>query len=68
MLSTWESLLIFNYHLSNIITFITKKISRAIGLPYKLRHYVSKKDLMTMHYSLIYPFFIYNLPVHGILE
>ena len=39
------------------ITFITKKISRAIGLLYKLRHYVSKKVLIMMYESLIYPFF-----------
>ena len=55
---------ILSYHLSNI-TAITKTISRSIGLLYKLRHYVSKKILIMMYYSLIYPFLIYALPVYG---
>ena len=56
-----DSKLSFKQH----ITSITKKISRAIGLLYKLRHYVSKKVLIMMYYSLIYPFLIYALPVYG---
>ena len=64
MLNTWiliDSKLSFKQH----ITSITKKISRAIGSLYKLRHYASKKVLIMMYYSLIYPFFIYALPVYG---
>ena len=44
---------------------ITKKISRAIGLLYKLRHYVSKRILIMMYYSLIYPFLIYAFQFTG---
>ena len=47
------------------ITAITKKISRAIGSLYKLRQYVSKRILIMMYYSLVYPFLIYALPVYG---
>ena len=57
-----DSKLSFKQH----ITVITKKISRAIGLLYKLRNYVSRKVLM-MYYSLIYPFLIYALPGQLIL-
>ena len=39
-----DSKLSFKQH----ITFITKKISRVIGLLYKLSHYVSKKVLIMM--------------------
>ena len=54
-----DSKLSFKQH----ITVITKKISRAIGLLYKLRHYVTRKVLIIMYYSLIYPFLIYALPM-----
>ena len=32
---------------------------------YKLRNYVSKKILLMIYYSLIYPFLIYAVPVWG---
>ena len=32
---------------------------------YKLRHYVSKKILVMLYYSLIHPFLIYAVPVWG---
>ena len=48
------------------ITGVTKKVSRAIGLMYKLRHFVSKKkELLVLYYSLIYPFLIYAIPIWG---
>ena len=56
-----DSKLSFKQH----ITAITKKISRAIGLLYKLRQYVTRKVLIMMCYSLIYPFLIYALPIYG---
>ena len=37
-----DSKLTFQFH-------ITKKISRAIGLNYKLRHYVSKKIITSIY-------------------
>ena len=56
-----DSRLSFQFH----ITGVTKKVSRAIGLMYKLRHFVSKKIIISIYYSLIYPFLIYAIPIWG---
>lgn len=56
-----DSKLNFNYH----ITAISKKISRSIGLLYKLRYYVNAKTLMMVYYSLVYPFLTYAVAVWG---
>ena len=47
-----DAKLTFKQHISAV----SKKISRTIGLMYKLRHYVSKKILVMLYYSLIHPF------------
>ena len=47
-----DSKLSFKQH----ITAITKKMSRDIAVLCKLRHYVSKRILIMMYHSLIYPF------------
>ena len=57
-----DSNLSFKQH----IAAICKKISRAIGIMYKLRNYVNKKILLMIYYSLIYPFLIYAIPVWGV--
>ena len=56
-----DSKLSFQFH----ITVVTKKVSRAIGLMYKLRHFVSKIIISSIYYSLIYPFLIYAIPIWG---
>ena len=56
-----DSRLSFKYHISAT----TKKMARAVGIISKLRHYVNKKILLMIYYSLIYPFLIYALPVWG---
>ena len=56
-----DSKLYFQFH----ITGVTKKVSRAIGLMYKLRHFVSNKIIISIYYSLIYPFLIYAIPIWG---
>ena len=33
---------------------------------YKLRHFVNKKVLISIYYSLVYPFLIYAIPVWGV--
>ena len=43
-----------------------KKVSRTIGIMYKLRHFVNKKVLISIYYSLVYPFLIYAIPVWGV--
>ncbi len=47
------------------ITAVSKKIARAIGLMYKLRHFVSQNISIMMYYSIIYPFLIYAAPIWG---
>ena len=44
---------------------ISKKISRAIGLLYKIRPFVGKKVMKTLYYVLIYPHLIYAIEVWG---
>ena len=43
----------------NHIDELTKKISRAIGVLYKLRPFVSTKILTNVYYALVYPFLLY---------
>ena len=44
---------------------IKKKISRAIGILYKIRNFVTKSILINLYYSLIYPFLIYAVHIWG---
>ena len=44
---------------------ISKKISRSIGVMYKLRHYINLSMLVNIYYSLIYPHLIYAVQVWG---
>ena len=57
-----DSRLTFQQHISSI----KKKVSRTISIMYKLRHFVNKKVLFSIYYSLIYPFLIYAIPVWGV--
>ena len=45
----------FSSHISHIST----KISKTIGIFYKLRHILPEKSLIDLYYSLIYPYLIY---------
>ena len=56
-----DSKLTFKHH----ITAISKKISRATGMMYKLRPFVDKKILQMIYYTLVYPFLTYALPLIG---
>ena len=47
-----DSKLTFKQH----ITAISKKVSRATGMMYKLRPFVNKKILQMIYYTLVYPF------------
>jgi hypothetical protein len=46
-------------------TWTLKKIARSIGILSKLRHFVAKKTLIQLHYSIIYPFLIYRVTIWG---
>ena len=44
---------------------VGKKISRGIGILFKIRHFVTNDILIQLHYSLVYPFLAYSLIVWG---
>ena len=41
------------------IDFVSKKISKSVGIIAKARFYLSSQTFMTLYYSLVYPFLIY---------
>ena len=47
------------------IHHIVKKIKRSIGLLSKIRHYVNEKLLVSLYYSLIYPYLTYGIVAWG---
>ena len=47
------------------IAYISKKISKGIGILCKARKYLPQKCLMTLYYSFIYPYMNYCLEVWG---
>ena len=56
-----DSQLSFRYHIDEL----TKKISRGIGVLYKLRPFVTTKILTNIYYAIIYPFLLYGITVWG---
>ena len=51
----------WKYHIS----YICAQISRNIGLIWKLRHYLSIKQLKQIYYNLIYPYIAYAILAWG---
>ena len=49
----------------NQIDELTKKISRAVGVLYKLCPYVTPKILTSVYYAIVYPFLLYGVVVWG---
>ena len=41
------------------ISFVSKKISKTVGIIAKACFYLSSKSLLTLHYSLLYPYLTY---------
>ena len=56
-----DSTLSWKYHINEL----GKKLSRVIGVMYKLRDFVSKEIMISIYYSLVYPYLIYGIPVWG---
>ena len=56
-----DSILSWKHHVSNI----SKKISRSIGIMYKLRHFLPLKVLKNVYYSLVYSHIVYAIEVWG---
>ena len=44
---------------------MSKKISKSIGIIWKLRHFVNSQILIQLYYALIYPFLTYDCMVWG---
>ena len=51
----------FSQHIESVCT----KISKTIGIFYRLKFYVPMNILITLYYSLVYPYFIYCILVWG---
>ena len=56
-----DSTLSWNNHIDNVST----KISKTIGLLYKIRYFVDIKIIKTLYYSVVYPHLIYAIEVWG---
>ena len=56
-----DSRLSFKFHIDEL----KKKVSRSVGVLYKLRHYVTSKILTNVYYAIIYPFLAYGNVVWG---
>jgi hypothetical protein len=51
--------------LKSHINYISKKISKSVGIISKLRHYVDLLTLKHVYYSLVYPYLQYGISVWG---
>ena len=47
------------------ITYVKNKISKAVGILYKIRKFLDKSTLLTMYYSLVFPYLIYCNEIWG---
>ena len=47
------------------ITYVKSKISKTIGLFYKMRQYLGRKALVNLYYILVFPYFIYCNEIWG---
>ena len=56
-----DSTLSWKHHVSNI----SKKISRSIGIMYKLRPFLPLNVLKNVYYSLVYSHIVYSIEVWG---
>ena len=55
----------YNLNWKDHVFELSKKVSRGIGILFKLRDFVSTEILIQVYYSLIYPFLIYAVLVWG---
>ena len=58
---TLDNNMTFKKHVESVIN----KVSKSIGIFYKTKSYLSKNLLLTLYYSLIYPYFLYANAVWG---
>ena len=48
------------------ITELSKKLSRTVGLFYKIRHYAPLETLKLLYYGIFFPFLSYGIHVWGL--
>ena len=53
------------FHWIEHITYNKNKISKAIGIMYKARQYLTKASLVNLYYSYVYPYLTYCIEVWG---
>ena len=58
---TLDSNITFEEHIHNI----GNKISKSIGIIYKIKSLVPKSVLMNLYYSFVYPYLIYGIEIWG---
>ena len=58
---TLDTHLNWNHHILNV----SKKISRSVGIMYKLKHYMNSKMLKNIYYSLIFSHIVYAIQIWG---
>ena len=56
-----DAQLSFKYHIEEL----SKKISRSIGVLYKIRPFVSQKIIKNLYYAIVYPFLLYGITIWG---
>ena len=56
-----DSQLTFKNHIDEL----SKKVSRAVGVLYKLSPFVTPKILINVYYAIVYPFLLYGITVWG---
>ena len=56
-----DSQLTFKHHIDEL----NKKVSRSIGILYKLRPFVTQKILCNVYYAIVYPFLLYGIVLLG---
>ena len=54
-----------NLNWKSHVSLIECKIKRAIGMLSKLRHFVTRSILVSLYYSLIYPYLTYGIVIWG---
>ena len=54
-----------NLSWKNHVDCIMKKLGRNIGILSKIRYFVSSEILISLYYSLVYPFLVYGLIARG---
>ena len=47
------------------ITYVKNKISKAVGILYKIKNFLDKSTLLNMYYSLVFPYLIYCIEIWG---